>query len=145
MKNLILATILCGFSIISNAQKAVPESVKKTFTEKFAAAKSVTWASESANEWEAEFTLNGKEMSSSFDNSGKWLETETEISSKELPAAVSLTITNQFAGYKTGELSAIETPEVKGFEIALSKGKSTIEVVINAEGKVLRNTAATKK
>jgi ribosomal protein S17E len=89
--------------------------------------------------------MNGKEMTSSFDLNGKWLETETEISSKDLPAAVTATLAREFAAYKTGEMSIIENPEMKGFEIALKKDKSAVEVVIDASGKVLKNTAVTKK
>lgn len=146
MKNLIILSVfLLGISITACAQKTAPEAVTKAFTQKFATAKSVKWDNESANEWEAEFTMNGKDMSSSFDLAGKWLETETEISSKELPAVVTATLTREFAGYKTGEMSIIENPEMKGFEIALKKDKSAIEIVIDANGKVLQNTPLTKK
>jgi uncharacterized membrane protein YkoI len=146
MKNLIiLAIFFLGLSFTACAQKSAPEAVTKAFTQKFAAAKSVKWANESANEWEAEFTMNGKDMSSSFDLAGKWLETETEISSKALPAAVTATLAKEFAGYKTGEISIIENPEMKGFEIALKKDKTAVEVVIDANGKALKNTPVTKK
>jgi ribosomal protein S17E len=146
MKNLIiLAIFFLGLSFTACAQKSAPEAVTKAFTQKFATAKSVKWDNESANEWEAEFMMNGKEMTSSFDLNGKWLETETEISSKDLPAAVTATLAREFAAYKTGEMSIIENPEMKGFEIALKKDKSAVEVVIDASGKVLKNTAVTKK
>jgi ribosomal protein S17E len=146
MKNLIILAIFClGLSFTACAQKSAPEAVTKAFTQKFATAKSVKWDNESANEWEAEFMMNGKEMTSSFDLNGKWLETETEISSKDLPAAVTATLAREFAAYKTGEMSIIENPEMKGFEIALKKDKSAVEVVIDASGKVLKNTAVTKK
>lgn len=146
MKNLIiLVVLLFTFTLVSNGQKVAPETVKKAFAQKYAAAKSVKWDSESANEWEAEFTLNGKEMSASYDNAGKWLESETEVSSKELPAAVSATLKKQFAGYKTGEMSIFESPEMKGFEIALTKDKSALEVLIDASGKVLKNTPVGKE
>jgi ribosomal protein S17E len=146
MKNLIILAIFClGLSFTASAQKSAPEAVTKAFAQKFATAKSVKWDNESANEWEAEFMMNGKEMTSSFDLNGKWLETETEISSKDLPAAVAATLAREFAAYKTGEMSIVENPEMKGFEIALKKDKSAVEVVIDASGKVLKNTAVTKK
>ncbi len=143
MKNLIiLAVIFFGFTCFATGQKTPPSEVSKVFSQKFESAKSVKWSSESANEWEAEFVMNGKEMSSSFDNAGKWLETETEISSKDLPAAVSATLAKEFAGYKPGEMSLLESPEIKGYEIALKKGSTSVEVVINANGKVIKNTPA---
>jgi len=146
MKNLVILIVLVmGFTLTANGQKVAPESVKKAFAQKYATAKSVKWASEEANEWEAEFVIDGKEMSASYDNTGKWLESETEISSKEIPAAVSATLTKEFAGYKTGEMSLFESPEMKGYEIALTKEKSTLEVVIDVTGKVLKNKTVTKK
>ena len=146
MKNLIiLSLLLFGLTFIASGQKDAPEAVKKAFTQKYAAANSVKWDSESANEWEAEFTINGKEMSASYDNAGKWLETETEIAAKDLPAAVSSTLTKQFAGYKPGEISIIESPTMKGYEIALKKGETACEVVIDANGKVLKNTPGPEK
>lgn len=142
MKNLVFTLILIfGFSLITLGQKDAPEPVKKAFSQKFAAAKSIKWSNESANEWEAEFIMNGKEMSASYDNSGKWLETETEVSLKDLPAAVTGTLNKDFACYKLGEASLLESPDMTGYELAIKKGESSIEVVIDAKGKVLKNNA----
>jgi hypothetical protein len=125
-------------------QKTVPENVKKEFAKKYPAAQAVKWGSEDAHEWEAEFTVNGTEMSASYDNKGTWLESETEISAKDLPAAVTTALTKDFAGYKTGEMSIIEDPQMKGFEIALKKGDSSLEVVFDNSGKVLKKTELKK-
>ena len=146
MKNLIiLSVLLLVFTFAASAQKVAPEPVKKAFAQKFAAAKSVKWDNESATEWEAEFTMNGKEMTATYENSGKWIESETGITSKQLPAAVSATLAKDFAGYKTGEMSIVESPELKGFEIALTKNKAASEVIFDASGKVLQNTPADKE
>jgi hypothetical protein len=146
MKNLIILLVLVlGFSFTTSAQKDAPEVVKKAFAQKFAAVKSVKWDKESANEWEAEFTFNGKEMTASYDNAGKWLESETEITSKELPAPVSATLAKDFAGYKIGEIGIVEDPAMKGFEVALTKGTTALEVIFDASGKVLKNTPAAKE
>jgi hypothetical protein len=146
MKNLIiLSVLLFCFGLTASAQKNAPEAVKKAFLQKYASAKSVKWASESANEWEAEFTLNGKEMTAAYENTGKWLESETEITSKELPSLVSATLSKEFAGYKVGETVIVEDPSIKGFEIALKKGTSSLSVIIDATGKVLKNTPAARE
>ena len=60
-------------------------------------------------------------MSASYDNKGTWLESETEITAKDLPSTVTNTLAKEFEGYKTGEISAIENPRMKGFELALKK------------------------
>ncbi len=124
------------------SQKNPPENVKKEFSQKFVDAKSVKWGSEEANEWEAEFKINGKELSACFDNTGKWLETEAEVSAKELPSAVTNTLKNEFPGYKTGEISTVENPEMKGFEIALKNKETEITVILAADGTVLKKESS---
>jgi Protein of unknown function (DUF2874). len=146
MKKLIfLSVMFLAFGAITYGQKDVPQPVNKSFSQKYPAAQSVKWASEEANEWEAEFKLNGKEMSASFDNAGKWLESETEIAAKELPAAVSGTIAKEFAGFKTDEISILDTPGLNGFEVGLKKGEIVLEVVLDNTGKVLKKTDVSKE
>jgi hypothetical protein len=124
------------------SQKNPPENVKKEFSQKFADAKSVKWDSEEANEWEAEFKINGTEMSACFDNTGKWLETEAEVKAKDLPSAVTNTLKNEFSGYKIGESSTIENPEKKGFEIALKNKETELTVIIGSDGTVLKKASS---
>jgi hypothetical protein len=139
MKNFFI--LIAMFSMIFFAactQKNPPENVKKEFAQKFTDAKSVKWDSEEANEWEAEFKTNGKEMSACFDNTGKWLETEAEVSAKELPSAVTNTLKNEFPGFNTVESSTIENPEMKGFEIALKNKGTEMTVIIGVDGTILK-------
>jgi hypothetical protein len=139
MKNfIILSTLFSMIFFSAYSQKNPPENVKKEFSQRFADAKSVKWDSEETNEWEAVFKINGKEMSASFDNSSKWLETEAEVSEKELPSAVTNTLKNEFPGFKTGEISTIENPEMKGFEFSLKNKETEITVIISADGTVLK-------
>ncbi|MCX6326372.1 MAG: PepSY-like domain-containing protein [Bacteroidia bacterium] len=143
MKNFVVLTVaLCLISFSACSQKNPPENVKKEFSQKFAGAKSIKWVTEKENEWEAEFKLNGKEMSACFDNAGKWLETEAEVSAKELPVAVANTLKNEFSGFKTDEFSTIENPEMNGFEIALKNKETELTVIIGADGTVLKKESA---
>ena len=143
MKNFFILIALFSMIFFSAcSQKNPPENVKKEFSQKFADAKSVKWDSEEANEWEAEFKMNGKEMSACFNNTGKWLETEAEVRAEELPSAVTNTLKNEFPGFKAGESSTIENPEMKGFEIALKNKEKEITVIINADGTVLKKESA---
>jgi hypothetical protein len=135
--------ILLSFSFVSYSaysQKNPPESVKKAFTEKYASAQSVKWSSEEKTEWEAGFKMGNKKMSASFDNSGKWIESETAIAEKELPAAVVSTLNKDFQGYKRGPAEIFESPEVKGFELGLSKGEISLEVIFDANGKIIKKS-----
>jgi hypothetical protein len=145
MKNFII--LVAVFSLISFSacsQKNPPENVKNEFSRKFAGAKSVKWVSEKENEWEAEFKLNGNEMSACFDNSGKWMETEAEVSAKDLPAPVSNTLKNEFPEFKTGEITTVENAEMKGFEFALKNKKTELTVIIGNDGTVLKKEEASE-
>ena len=146
MKNFLI--LLVAFSLISFpacSQKNAPDNVKKEFSQKFAGARSVKWDSEKPNEWEAEFKINGKEMSACFDDAGKWMETETEISEKELPAAVVNTLKTEFAGYKKSLIEIYEDTKIKGFELGLKKGETSIEVIFDNAGKVIKKNDVNKE
>lgn len=140
MKTSIL-TITAAFLISINASgqtgKEVPANIKAAFLQKFPTATKVTWGAESAKEWEAEFTKDGKEYSANFDLSANWLETEYEISGNEIPAAVKATIDKEFTGYKNEESAVSETAKGKVFEFVFSKGKEKYDVSINDAGKVV--------
>lgn len=139
MKNLMILVV--AFALLSSSafsQKNPPENVKKEFAKKYAAAQSVKWDSEEKNEWEADFTMDGKKMSAVFDGSGKWLESETTITEKELPAPVLATLNKDFEGYRKGSIDIFEDAKIKGFEISLKKGEKSLEVIIDANGKILK-------
>ena len=146
MKNIFILLVVFSISLVpAFSQKIAPENVRKEFAKKYPAAQSVKWDSEETNEWEAEFKINGTEMSASFDNKGVWLETENEIRAKDLPASVTNSIAKDFAGFKTGEISANETPQMKGYEVELKKGESSFEVIFDNSGKVIKKTELKKE
>ncbi len=75
----------------------VPKAIADAFAKKFPAATNVKWAKENAKEYEAEFKLKGKSISANFLNDGSWVETESEISAAELPAAVANAVKLKYA------------------------------------------------
>jgi uncharacterized membrane protein YkoI len=140
MKHLLLTIIVATFtSMNASAQtdKEVPAYVKNTFSQKFPKATKVKWDNEEENEWEAEFKMDGKEYTASFDNNGKWLETESDIESKEIPSTVKATLDKEFLGYKIKESDISETDNGKVYEFDLKKGDVEIEVAIDINGKVI--------
>ncbi|NIA30691.1 MAG: hypothetical protein GWP06_12365 [Actinobacteria bacterium] len=126
-------------SLVACAQTKVPEKVKTAFQTRFPAAKDVEWGKESDTEFEAEFEMNGKEMTANFDVDGKWLETESTLSKDELPAQVLATLRTQFGDYK---LTVAEKTEKVGkptvFEVKLGKDETDMEVVMGENGKVVK-------
>lgn len=135
---------------ITNAQKLkegeVPATVKEAFARKFAGVKEVKWSKEGTTEFEAEFENGKLEQSANFDNTGKWLVTETEINAAQLPPAVQATISKEFAGYKIDEAEKAETSDQSDFfEVELKNGKMKYEVQISPDGKVIKKDEVRKK
>src|SRR5205807_10079955 len=54
------------------------------------------WKKKQGNIYEAEFTIDRKEITVMFDATGKWLETETAIDPASVPQAIMNTIATQF-------------------------------------------------
>ncbi len=143
MKNkIILAVIalLCNTAI--SAQKLskdkVPAAILAAFQAKFPKATAVEWEKEGDKEYEANFKSAGVEQSVKYDETAKWLETETEVSATSLPKAVSDALHTQYAGYKVDEAETVDTYNIgMVYEVELTKGKETLEVRLAPDGKVI--------
>lgn len=133
----ILTAILLAFSLPACSQDHVPASVKTAFCKKFPTVRKAHWAMEGKTEWEAEFTLNGKDLSANFDLQGNWKETETSLRETRLSTKVMETLSDQFPGYTVQGVSLTETPKYKAFEIVIEKGESKLEVTINKKGDLI--------
>lgn len=138
MKKLSLLVMLVLTATLQSFAQDAPSKVKDAFNKKFPQAKSVHWDKENATEWEAEFKMNGENYSANFGTDGSWKETEYEISETELPKAVKNTLNNTFKGYDVEGAEVTETPNMKAYEVEIEKGKTTMEVVIDENGKVLK-------
>jgi hypothetical protein len=129
----LLSLVACG-----QTEKKVSEKVKAAFSEKFPDAKKVKWDYEENEGWEAEFKLNGVEYSTTCDEDGEWLETEHEVDLSEIPPVVKATLDIEFKDYKVEESEISETASGKVYEFEIEKGKIEIEVVIDPEGKIVK-------
>jgi len=138
MKKLSVLVMLILTATLQSFAQDVPSKVKDAFNKKFPQAKSVHWDNENATEWEAEFKMNGKEYSANFGTDGTWKETEHDISVKELPIAVKNTLSKTFKGYNIEDAEITETPTYKAYEVEIEKGETTMEVVIDEHGKILK-------
>lgn len=146
MKKTLLA--LLTVAIVSNSVSAqkiatekVPVAVTTAFKTKFPTVLKTSWEMENKTEFEANFHINGVETSANFDNTGKWLETETELKIAALPNAIQSTIKKDYAGFKINEASKIENiKNGKCFEAEIEKGEETFDVLFTADGKVLSKT-----
>jgi len=133
----ILAIVL--FSIFACSQIKVPENVAASFKAKYPSAQKVEWSKESDTEFEAEFEMNGKEMTANFDTSGKWLVTETKLAKDDLPAPVLATLKSQFGDSKVKTAESLEKAgEAVVYEVKLEKDGTELEVVLDASGKIIK-------
>lgn len=125
MKKLVVLILSIALGSISYGQnKKVPESVKQTFMEKFPDAGDVEWEYEKdENSWEADFSMNGKEMSADFNQEGQWLETEVEIDLSELPHQIETVlnehIQSNYPSAAVEEVERIETAQGIFYEIEI--------------------------
>lgn len=135
---ILAAVLLFSFSTCGQSGKDAPASVKSAFSQKFSGATNVKWGMENDKEWEAEFKMAGKEYSANFDPNGIWLETEYEISTKDIPAAVKTTLDKESAGAKIKVSEVTETKEGNAYEFVVKKGENETELVIDSSGKLIK-------
>ncbi|WP_293304465.1 PepSY-like domain-containing protein [Pedobacter sp. UBA5917] len=113
-----------GMATAAHAQKLneakVPAPVIAAFAKNHAGTK-VKWEMEK-QDYEAGFTLNGKETSEVYSAKGMLLETETEIKSTELPAAV----LGKLKGAKIAEAAKITKADGTIYYEAEVKGKDLL-------------------
>lgn len=138
MKKSIFIIAALAFGLFASAQ-IPPKPVSDSFNKKFADATKVKWGMEDETEWEAEFKMDGKKMSACFDNAGKWLNTEVVLSEKDLPENVIKAVKTTYVEWKIESVESIETPEFKGYELGIEKGKEELEIQITADGKITVN------
>lgn len=86
MKKILFAFIaLCVFQVHAQQKSKAPEAATTAFYKMFPNAAFVKWGKED-NDYEADFKLNGKEMSAVFDAKGNHKETEEVVKEKDVPA-----------------------------------------------------------
>jgi Tfp pilus assembly protein PilX len=124
---LILSVVLC--TAVSSAQKInaakVPASVNSNFNAKFPNASKVKWEKEKEN-YEASFVVNQSEQSALLNSVGELIETEIEITNKELPKNVLPYVASKYPGKKISETSKITSAQgLITFEVEI-KGKDLI-------------------
>lgn len=129
--------ICCTVQAAAQAAVSVPQVVADAFHAKFPNAIKAKWEKENATEYECGFHNGATEMSAKYDQTGKWLETETEIKASALPAPVQHSIQKQYSDFKLKEAEIVETPEGKLYEVELSKAGKVTELRLSADGRVV--------
>jgi outer membrane protein OmpA-like peptidoglycan-associated protein len=145
MKVKIIVVLVAAISVVGLAMVLpgveVPAAVKKAFSSKYPKVEKVNWDLEGEGEYEAEFKLNGQEMSANFKFDGSWLETETEVKKGNLPQAIKSALASQFSDYQVDGAAQLETPDQPvTYEVDLERKSddSSMEVLFGADGTVLK-------
>ena len=142
MKKLLTCSVfaaLLAFSACAqklNAAK-VPAEVKSAFAKMFPGT-NATWEKENAKEYEAAFTMNGKEASANFLANGSWVETEMEIAIADLPKAVSNAVIAKYPAAVIKKIFKIDNASgAVTYEAEIKDGAKTRELVLDAAGKII--------
>jgi len=130
---IIIFLFFIGF-ISSSAQP--PKKVVSAFSAKFGNVTNLEWTHEK-NGFEASFLKSDKRYYATFNVSGQWLDTETEIPITDLPEIVQNTFFAKFG--KTQRIIAASKIEkndgVLFFVIEYKSGLSTTEIIYDQDGK----------
>jgi len=126
------------FSTFCHAQKLseakVPAAVKSAQERKFPGITKIAWSKEE-NDFESEFTLNGKTMSAIYDPNGNWIETETAITVTALPQPILKYISQHMAGMRIKEAARVDKADGS---IAYEAETGNTDYVFDATGKLLK-------
>lgn len=112
MKQLLIITCcLLIFAVIGCSQKLkaknLPLVVKTAFDKAYGKPGTVKWDKEDKDNYEASFTLRGKEISVVYSGDGTLLETESEIDTGELPSPVKEYINSHYKNARISEAAKI--------------------------------------
>lgn len=149
-KHLMLLALLTLAAFSAQAQKItekqVPAAAVATLNKTHPTAKAVKWEKEGTN-YEASFGQGTSEMSVVFAAAGTLLETETEVTVAQLPAAVRAQLKSQYAGYKVTEAAKIVAAAtgIITYEAEVSKAGKEMDVLFSADGAQLSKELSNKE
>lgn len=84
-RKLFLALLLIGFSVNMFAQiRKIPAEVTDALSQRYPHAQKVSWR-DKISSFEAEFNLNGFDMTANFSSKGDWEKSEKKIKFSDLP------------------------------------------------------------
>jgi hypothetical protein len=115
-----------------------PKVVMDAFKQKFDGATNVKWR-EGENQFEASFDRLGKRMTAVFNPQGQWLETETEIGARALPALAKVVLQTRFIGWNIATAHKVEKADRTDlYQADLTRKGAVKEVFINRNGVILK-------
>ena len=139
---LLLVSSLSFSQTISTGK--VPKDVKKTFSKDYPKAIKPAWSMSESN-YKVEFLFNSVKNSVTYDKTGKWLEKEMSISLARIPKEIKVSLTKEFAGFRSTEAEQITTQDnVTHYHLGIVKGKEAYDVYFSAAGEILKKDPKTE-
>jgi hypothetical protein len=138
-ETIILFTLAFCVCTSAFAQKIpVPQAANDAFAAKFPNAEKIKWDKENSSEFEANFTLEGTQMSAVFTNDGTWKETETTIDISQLPQPVIDSVNHNYSGGKLfGASKIVRADGSTVYEADIKIKKKKKEVLFDEKGNIL--------
>jgi hypothetical protein len=138
MKVLLIAGFFSALSLQACGQKInagkVPSVVANALNARYNAASGTEWEKKEGH-YEAEFTLNGKDLEVQVDNAGKILVEKTDILANELPAAVTATLQSSYKDYQVDDAEKLDRAGIVYYQVELEgRGKKDLKKVFTAAG-----------
>jgi hypothetical protein len=138
MKTSVLFTIVLILSMAVSAQTGdktmAPAAAKMAFAKAFPGAEKAKWGKEKKG-YEVEFSLGGKQMSAVYDKTGAIKETEEDIKTDALPAAVVSYVKAHYPKETIKEAAKITLPGgAVNYEAEVKKK----DLIFDAAGKFIR-------
>ena len=116
----------------------VPAAAKATFKAKFPLVKTNSWEKE-GDKYEAGFKQNGITLSALITSAGELIETESDMSPAQLPAAVRAKLASDYKAYKVTEAAVLVSASgATTYEAEVSQGGKHHDVVFNADGSLAK-------
>lgn len=140
MKKTIIAAVLCWAVVAVQAQERtkgkviIPNPVSEAFANTYPGIKA-HWGKEKDGTYEASFTKQGMKMSATYQASGVLVETETDITIKDLPATVQAYVKDKRKGARITEAARIA--KANG-DINYEAELQGVDLIFDAKGNLVK-------
>lgn len=121
-------------------------TVKGSFEKMYPGAQVAEWELEKNNIYEVEFTYNNSEYEANYEEDGKWISTEKELATNEIPVSISESLkASEWASWEIDEVNELSTPERKKFyEVELEQSVNKLFVYFLPDGSLVEKAEKSK-
>lgn len=123
---LFIGTLFIQFSNLRTFAMDPPDSVERSFKEKFPQAEKSKWTSsgEKSKGYVANFSLGKEKITAYFDEKGTFLKSEKKFNSKHLPEIIFRVLETQFQKYRI----------LNCYEVTKHNGEKKYKIMIKSDG-----------